>query len=142
MIEAEADVRFRALLAAGTALAVQIGAVEAQEQPPGTIRAVPDRPTRVFIMAAFDDDCRSLPAPRIEITTPPKKGAVQFRPGQSTKVAFSGTGKCKGAAVAGTGIYYAARADAAGEDTFTITARLASGEVSTRTFQMFISDGL
>ena len=106
------------------------------------IRAVPDRPTRVFIMAAFDDDCRALPAPVIEITHAPKKGAVQFREGQTTTVQFSGTGKCNGARVTGIGIYYAARADVSGEDTFTISARLATGAVSTRSFAMFITDGL
>ncbi len=114
----------------------------AQETPAGMTRAVPDRPTRVFIMAAFDDACRSLPAPPIEITEPPKKGTVQFRPGQSTTVQITATGKCKGATVTGTGIYYAARADASGEDRFTISARSSTGEIATRTFQMFISDSL
>lgn len=114
----------------------------AQGAPTGMIRAVPDRPTRVFIMAAFDDNCRSLPAPAIEITVAPKKGAVQFRPGQTTTVQYSLTGKCVGTAVTGTGIYYAARADASGEDTFTISAKSAKGEVATRTFKMFITDGI
>ncbi len=129
-----------ALVAAVVLASATAGA--AQETPPGMIRAVPDRPTRVFIMAAFDDDCRSLPAPAIEISVAPKKGAVQFRAGQSTTVQYSLTGKCVGTRVTGTGIYYAARADAAGEDTFTITARSANGEVATRTFQMFVSDGI
>lgn len=114
----------------------------AQPVPSGMIRAVPDRPTRVFIMAAFDDACRSLPAPKLEITEQPKKGSVQFREGQQTTVQFSASGKCSGAAVTGTGIYYAARADASGEDRFTITARGAGGEVATRVFQMFITEGL
>ena len=128
----------RALVIATTPLAFAI----AQETPAGMTRAVPDRPTRVFIMAAFDDACRSLPAPPIEITEPPKKGTVQFRPGQSTTVQVTATGKCKGAAVTGTGIYYAARADASGEDRFTISVRSSTGEIATRTFQMFISEGL
>ncbi len=127
-----------ALVIATTPLAFAI----AQETPAGMTRAVPDRPTRVFIMAAFDDACRSLPAPPIEITEPPKKGTVQFRPGQSTTVQVTATGKCKGAAVTGTGIYYAARADASGEDRFTISVRSSTGEIATRTFQMFISEGL
>ena len=114
----------------------------AQETPAGMTRAVPERPTRVFIMAAFDDACHSLPAPPIEITEPPKKGTVQFRPGQSTTVAITATGKCKGATVTGTGIYYAARAEASGEDRFTISARSSTGAIATRTFQMFISEGL
>lgn len=127
-----------ALVIATTPLAFAI----AQETAAGMTRAVPDRPTRVFIMAAFDDACRSLPAPPIEITEPPKKGTVQFRPGQSTTVQVTATGKCKGAAVTGTGIYYAARADASGEDRFTISVRSSTGEIATRTFQMFISEGL
>ena len=127
-----------ALVIATTPLAFAI----ARETPAGMTRAVPDRPTRVFIMAAFDDACRSLPAPPIEITEPPKKGTVQFRPGQSTTVQVTATGKCKGAAVTGTGIYYAARADASGEDRFTISVRSSTGEIATRTFQMFISEGL
>lgn len=106
------------------------------------IRAVPDRPTRVFIMAAFDDACRSLPAPAIDITVAPRKGAVQFREGQTTTVQYSLSGKCAGTRVTGTGIYYAARADASGEDTFTISAKSAKGEVATRTFKMFVSEGL
>ena len=130
------------LLAVTIAYGASGPSARAQETPAGMIRAVPDRPTRVFIMAAFDDDCRALPAPVIEITQAPKKGAVQFREGQTTTVQFSATGKCKGARVTGTGIYYAAKSDAAGEDTFAISARLATGEVSTRSFVMFISDGL
>jgi hypothetical protein len=105
-------------------------------------RVSPGAATRVFIMAAFDDACRSLPAPAIEITQQPRKGSVQFREGQTTTVQYSLSGKCTGTRVTGTGIYYAARPDTQGEDTFSITARLATGEVSTRTFQMFISDGL
>ncbi len=126
------------LAVAVTPLAIAL----AQDTPAGMTRAVPDRPTRVFIMAAFDDACRSLPAPPIEITEPPRKGTVQFRPGQSTTVQITATGKCKGATVTGTGIYYAARADASGEDRFTISARSPTGEIATRTFQMFISEGL
>ncbi len=115
---------------------------KAQEMPPGMNRAVPDQPTRVFIMAAFGDDCQSLPEPAIEITSPPKKGEIQFRRGQSTLVQFSNSGKCSGARVTGTGIYYVARTDTAGEDSFTITARSAAGQVSTRTFKMFVTEGL
>ena len=129
------------MLVSGAGFAVAFMAL-AQEMPAGSIRAVPDRPTRVFIMAAFDDECRSLAAPAITITLPPKKGAVQFREGQGTTVQFSATGKCVGKPVTGTGVYYAARADASGEDVFTILARSATGEVATRTFRMFISDGI
>lgn len=114
----------------------------AQEIPAGMIKSVPDRPTRVFVMAAFDEDCRQLPAPKIDIVQPPKKGAVQFREGQQTTVQFSLSGKCTGTRITGTGIYYAARADASGEDEFSISARGANGEIATRTFRMFITEGL
>lgn len=117
------------------------GAV-AQETPPGMSRVSPGASTRVFVMAAFDDHCKSIPAPKIEIVTPPKKGSVSFREGQSTTVQFSLSGKCTGTRVLGTGIYYTARADMSGEDAFTISARGASGEVASRDFKMFISDGL
>lgn len=129
------------MLCTGAGLSAAI-AVVAQEVPAGMVRAVPDRPTRVLIMAAFDDNCRPLPAPAITITTPPKKGVLQFREGQATTVQFSSSGKCIGTPVTGTGIYYAARADAAGEDTFTISARSATGEVSTRTIRMFVTEGI
>lgn len=133
---------FRAMAALSIVLAATAGLALAQEVPSGMIRAVPDRPTRVFIMAAFDDNCRSLPAPAIEITVQPKKGAVQLREGQSTTVQYSVSGKCVGTRVTGTGIYYAARADASGEDVFAISARSVKGEVATRTFKMFVTEGL
>lgn len=132
----------RGVMALAAVLAASVSLSWAQETPPGMIRAVPERPTRVFIMAAFDDDCRSLPAPAIEITSPPKKGAVQLREGQTTTVQYSLSGKCIGTRVTGTGIYYVARGDASGEDTFTISSRSAKGEVAMRTFQMFVSDGI
>ena len=114
----------------------------AQEVPAGMIRAVPDRPTRVFIMAAFDDACRQLPAPRIDIVEKPRKGSVEFREGQQTTVQYSLSGKCSGTRITGTGIYYAARSDASGEDSFTVSARGAGGEIATRTFRMFITEGI
>ena len=137
-----------AILAGFAAVSVGAGVIAhtttalAQETPAGMIRVTPGAATRVFIMAAFDDACKSLPEPPIEITQRPAKGEVQFRPGQSTVVQFSLSGKCQGTRVTGTGIYYAARADASGEDTFSISAKLATGEVASRSFKMFLSDGL
>ncbi len=114
----------------------------AQDTPSGMTRVTPGASSRVFIMAAFDDACQSMKAPVIEITQTPRKGSVEFREGQSTTVQYSVSGKCQGARVTGTGIYYIARADALGEDTFSISARLATGEVATRTFKLFLSEGL
>ena len=91
-------------------------------------------------MAAFDEACRALAAPKVEITIMPAKGVVTFREGQMTTVKSSRSGTCIGARVAGTGVYYTANAGADGADTFTIEARLSTGEVATRSFQMNIAN--
>ena len=129
------------LAAAVLALALAPGAgAQPPETPPGMIRVVPGNSTRVFVMAAFDAKCQSLAAPPIEIVQAPAKGSVSFREGQTTTVQTSLSGSCVGSRVSGTGIYYTAGADKGGEDRFTISARLATGEVATRSFQMFIAE--
>ena len=112
----------------------------AQEQPRGATRVSPGGTTRVYVMAAFDKDCGSLPKPAITITTPPAKGEVSLREGQTVVVQQSLSGQCLGSRVTGTGIYYTAGASASGVDTFSISATLATGEVATRVFQLTIAD--
>ena len=113
--------------------------VDAQEVPAPT-RVSPGASTRVWIMAAFDDKCQPMAAPRIDILTKPAKGTVSLREGQPTTVKNSRAGTCIGARVTGTGIYYTAHAGAEGPDTFAIEARLATGEVASHSFQMLIAD--
>ena len=98
---------------------------------------VAGRPARVFVMAGFDDDCRSLPEPNIEVIAPPAKGEVLFRPGQSTVIRTSADGSCSGANVTGTGIYYTARPGTTGPDSFTVSAS-AAGKTTERTFTLQI----
>lgn len=105
-----------------------------------TAKVTPERPARVFIMAAYDDACRTLPAPKLTIDKPPLKGAVSFREGQTTTIQFSASGTCKGAKVQGTGIYYTAGKGSAGTDSFTITAELSTGERTSRTFDVAIAE--
>lgn len=124
----------------GLALAAWVSPSPAQETPPGMTRVSPGKSTRVFVMAAFDDSCKPLAAPSIEVTISPRKGTVVFREGQTTTIMSSLSGKCIGERVQGTGIYYTASESGAGEDAFEITARLATGALSTRSFKMFISD--
>ena len=124
----------------GSAMIAVSPLATAQETPHGMSRVSPGASTRVFVMAAFDDACKPIAAPAIEVVKPPGKGSVSFREGQATTIISSLSGKCIGQRITGTGIYYAARPDAAGEDGFSITARLATGEIATRSFQMFISD--
>lgn len=126
----------------GLAVAGGVSQSSAQETPPGMTRVSPGKSTRVFVMAAFDDACKPIAAPSIQVTAPPRKGSVSFREGQTTMIMSSLSGKCIGERVQGTGIYYTASPDGAGEDAFEITARLATGAVTTRGFKMFISDGL
>lgn len=121
------------------ALPTMAGA-QSSETPPGMSRVSPGKSTRVYVMAAFDAQCRPVPAPQIVVTVPPAKGSVSFREGQTTTVQSSLTGNCIGQRVSGTGVYYTAGENAAGEDKFAIEARLSTGEVAGRSFQMFISD--
>jgi hypothetical protein len=101
---------------------------------------VPGRPARVFIFAGVDKSCASLPAPELQIVTPPAKGDVSFRPGQDTTMAASLSGYCTGAKAKGTGVYYTARDGTSGTDTFAVTARLQSGEEMRREFQVKIAE--
>ena len=100
---------------------------------------VPGRPARVFIFAGFGDQCEPVAAPQITITEPPAKGDVSFVPGQVTTIQSSAQGTCIGEKAEGTGIYYTARAGQDGTDRFSISAKLASGETATRTFEVRIA---
>jgi len=101
---------------------------------------VPGRPGRVFVLAGFDEKCQSVDEPKITITTQPAKGAISFVHGQETTIGSSAQGTCVGATVTGTGIYYTPRAGEKGSDRFTISARLASGETATRSFEVQIAE--
>ena len=91
-------------------------------------------------MAAFDDKCQPMAAPKIDIIVKPTKGSITFKEGQGTTVKSSRSGTCIGARVTGTGVYYTAPANGDGPDTFAIEARLPSGEIATRNFKMNIAD--
>ena len=111
---------------------------QAQPTTDAATRASPvvaGRPARVFVMAGVDQACKPLPAPQITITQPPTKGDVTFKPGQATTLAATARGTGVGQKSIGTGIYYTARAGSTGTDRFMIEAKLASGEVATRTFE-------
>jgi hypothetical protein len=112
----------------------------AQDNATRSTKVVPERPARVFVMAGFGDDCKPTPAPQIAIDKPPGKGSVSLRENQVTTIQYSASGKCIGARIPGTGIYYTAAKGARGSDTFAISARLASGEVATRSFTVEIAE--
>jgi hypothetical protein len=114
--------------------------VLAQDPAPASTRVSPGGTTRVYIMAAFGDTCETTGTPTIDVMSQPAQGTVTLRPGQTTTVASSLSGKCIGAKVKGTGIYYAAGPTAAGRDTFSIRARLATGEIIDKTFVLRIED--
>ena len=94
---------------------------------------------RVFIFAGVGNKCEPIAAPQITITEPPAKGDVSFVPDQETTIQSSAKGTCIGTKTKGTGIYYTARAGQDGTDRFSISARLASGETATRTFEVRIA---
>lgn len=101
---------------------------------------VPGRPARVFVFTGFGDSCEPLPAPQIAVTHPPSKGDVSFVPGQETTIAASAHGTCVGQKAKGTGVYYTARSGEQGTDRFSVSAKLASGETTTRTFEVHIAE--
>jgi hypothetical protein len=121
-------------------MAIAASQATAQDAAPKGTRVAPGGTTRVYVMAAFDKQCQSLAKPVITVTAPPAKGQVSFREGQSIVVQSSLSGQCIGSRVTGTGIYYTAAASAAGPDTFSISATLATGEVATRTFWLNVQD--
>jgi hypothetical protein len=101
---------------------------------------VPGRPARVFIFAGFGKNCEPVAAPQITVIAPPAKGDVSFVPGQETTIQYSVQGTCIGQKTQGTGVYYTARAGQNGTDTFSLSAKLASGETATRTFEVRIAE--
>ncbi len=101
---------------------------------------VADRPARVFVFAGFGDKCEPLPPPQISVTHPPAKGELSFVPGQETTIGSSAKGTCVGQKTKGTGVYYTAHAGQKGTDRFSVVATLASGETTTRTFEVNIAE--
>jgi len=98
------------------------------------------RPARVFVMAGFGKNCEPVAAPEITVTQPPEKGDVSFIPGQETTIQHSAQGTCVGQKTTGTGIYYTARTGTSGTDKFAVSAKLASGELATRVFEVRITE--
>jgi len=101
---------------------------------------VPGRRARVFIFAGLGNNCEPIAAPEITITEPPSKGDVTFVPGQETTIQYSAQGTCLGHTATGTGVYYTARDGQQGTDRFSVSAKLASGEIANRTFQVTIAE--
>ncbi len=101
---------------------------------------VPGRRARVFIFAGLGNNCEPIAAPEITITEPPSKGDVTFVPGQETTIQYSAQGTCLGRPATGTGVYYTAREGQQGTDRFSVSAKLASGEIANRTFQVTIAE--
>jgi hypothetical protein len=104
-------------------------------------RVKPGEATRVFVMAGFTPDaCAFKGFPEMQLDAQPTKGQVQFKTGDATTIQYSLSGKCIGTQVQGTGIYYTPVAGQTGEDTFTVTGRLGTGEPATRTFSVIIDE--
>ncbi len=99
---------------------------------------VAERPARMYIWAGFSEkDCRAVTS-KFAVTQAPTKGTVSFRPNQPTKIQHSGSGKCIGTRLAGTGIYYTAHKGQSGSDQFSVTATPPSGQTVTKSFQVEI----
>jgi hypothetical protein len=106
----------------------------------GGTRVKPGEATRVFVMAGFTPECAFKGFPDIQLEKAPTKGSVETKPGEATTIQYSLSGKCIGTKVEGTGIYYKAAVGQTGEDTFSVTGRLGTGEPATRTFSIVIDE--
>ena len=105
-------------------------------------RVKPGQANRVFVMAGFTPECAFKGYPDIQIDRAPAKGKVELTPGADTTIQYSLSGKCIGTPIKGTGINYTPAPGQVGEDTFTVTGRLGTGEPATRTFSVIIdADG-
>ncbi len=94
----------------------------------------------MFIWAGFDENtCKPIPA-KVTLANAPAKGSVKFKPNQSTMIKQSDSGKCIGKRMRGTGIYYTARFGQTGDDQFSVTATTPSGDITTRSFNVKISE--
>ena len=103
-------------------------------------RVKPGDATRVFVMAGFTPDCAFKGYPDMQLDHAPGKGQVVFKTGDATTIQYSLSGKCVGAQVQGTGIYYTPASGQSGADTFTVTGRLGTNEPATRTFSVIIDE--
>lgn len=96
--------------------------------------------TRVFVMAGFTPECAFMGYPAIQVETAPAKGTVEVADGADTTIQYSLSGKCIGTPIKGTAITYKPAPGQTGEDTFTISGRLGTGEPATRTFSVIIDE--
>lgn len=103
-------------------------------------RVKQNQPTRVFVMAGFTPECAFIGYPAISIDQAPAKGTVETLEGADTTIQYSLSGKCIGTPVKGTAIIYKPAPGQTGEDKFTVSGRLGSGEPATRTFSVIIDE--
>lgn len=124
--------------AAGPGAPLGGGGTVTQDAATRTTPVVPERPARVFVYAALGESCAPLPPPIVRVVAPPAQGDVSFRDGQPTTIASAGAGACAGRAATGTGVYYTARAGAAGSDRFAVEAQASDGTRQSRSFEVRI----
>ena len=103
-------------------------------------RVKPGEATRVFVLAGFTPECAFKGYPAIAIDKLPAKGTVETTEGADTTIQYSLSGKCIGTPIKGTSITYKSAPGQTGEDTFTISGRLGTGEPATRTFSVIIDE--
>ena len=98
------------------------------------------QPTRMFVMAGFTPECAFIGYPAISVDQAPAKGTVETLEGADTTIQYSLSGKCIGTPVKGTAIIYKPAPGQTGEDKFTVSGRLGTGEPATRTFSVIIDE--
>ena len=94
--------------------------------------------TRMYVWAGFKEKDCSPVAAEMSVAVAPSKGTVTFRKDEPTTVQYSASGKCVGKRMQGTAVYYTPAADQFGPDKFTVSAKTATGQAVTRSFNVTI----
>lgn len=102
-------------------------------------RVVAGKPTHVDTLMSFDKRCNPV-EPQITVVKPPAKGTVSFGKGKMATVQYSASGTCIGRSLPATVVTYTSNAGATGNDSFSISARSAAGDIGSKSFNVTIME--
>lgn len=100
---------------------------------------VAGRAARVYVFAGFKEKTCEPVAVNVSVTTQPRQGRIEIRPGQTTTVMHSSSGNCIGKSMSGSGVYYTPNKDADGADSFAVLATTPTGGRQTKTFNLNVT---
>ncbi|MGE0630239.1 MAG: hypothetical protein AB7O43_20785 [Hyphomicrobiaceae bacterium] len=102
-------------------------------------RVIAGKATHVDTLMSFDKRCNPV-EPQITVVKPPAKGTVSFGKGKMATVQYSASGTCIGRSLPATVVTYTSNAGATGNDSFSISARSAAGDIGSKSFNVTIME--